>query len=138
MSDPKPHADVQKPVAIDPADEARFRAAVKMFQNVGGASFEIRYSEPDHPGDMSPLVWIAIVNMHPAFQAPPQVAAGLSPYLAAYRLLQHLVNGGTCAHCGLTTAIDDAHDRPHPREMCWQIFDPELEVFRRSCEGRPS
>lgn len=106
-------------------------AAADLLPRLGATTLELRFSEPESPG--SPVVWIAIAG----FQgAGPQVAAGLSPYRALYRLLEQLVDGGQCTHCKRPTGVcDDLDSLPLGTVVCWYVYDPELDTFRRGCEG---
>jgi hypothetical protein len=122
--------------------DPRFVAAVGLLPRVGVADFEIRYSEPESFKDDSsgsPVVWIAIVHLRAEIvgeNVPPQVAAALTPYRALYRLLEQLVDGAKCAHCKRPTAISDELGREFNLDvLCWYVYDPELQTYRRSCEG---
>ncbi|MBO0743601.1 MAG: hypothetical protein J2P43_01185 [Candidatus Dormibacteraeota bacterium] len=117
--------------------DQRLVAAVDLLHRVGAASFEMRYSEPEQ--DDSPVVWIAIITLHEKHplgaNVPPQVAAGLSPLRAAEKLAEQLVDGGRCKHCHRPTVFyADPADHPIPG-LCAYQYDPELNTYRRSCEG---
>jgi hypothetical protein len=69
-----------------------------------------------------------------------EVAAALNPLTAAMRLLDQIVDGGVCQHCGKVTAVSDNWKGPTILEehICWYIYDPENNTFRRQCEGDES
>lgn len=120
-----------------PGEDPRMGAAAALLRRMGAAQFELRFSEPDRsvsPTDhSSPIVWIAIAYFA---GARPQVAAALVPYRALYRLLEQLVDGGHCTHCHRLTGIsDDLEPMPLDKLICWYVYDPELDTFRRGCEG---
>jgi hypothetical protein len=133
--------------ASTPTHEDLLDACIKLVPRLGTRNFELRYSEPEldkttaalagdgTPAHESPTVWIAIA-IFPG--APPQVGAALTPAGAAYRLLEQLIDGGQCTHCKRPTGITDdfAAAMPAAGQVCWYRYDPELKVFRRSCEGR--
>lgn len=56
---------------------------------------------------------------------------------AVLRLLEQVVDGGRCTHCRRPTGVSEDWTATLPLEetFCWYVFDPELETFRRSCEG---
>jgi hypothetical protein len=53
------------------------------------------------------------------------------------RLLDQTIDGGTCTHCGRPTGVTDRWESSMPLAdvVCWQVYDPELRVFRRGCES---
>jgi hypothetical protein len=52
--------------------------------------------------------------------------AGMTPAQAAMRLLDQVVDGGLCAHCGRPTGVtDQTSDMPLAMLLCWYVFDPE-------------
>jgi len=120
-------------------EQRRLIAVVDLLRRVGSEAFELRYSEPEHDG--SPVVWIAIVTLHDKHplgaDVPPQVAAALNPRHAAERLAEQLIDGGQCQHCGRPTVFHtDPNAGPLPfLDACAYQYDPELNTYRRSCEG---
>ena len=81
-----------------------------------------------------PLVWIAIAEFK---GAPHQVNAGTHPVIALEKLLEQLIDGGTCQHCGRPTSLltDLADPGLLATIACTYQYDPELKTYRRSCEG---
>jgi hypothetical protein len=127
-------------------DDPRFIPAVDMLRRIGADEFQIRYSD-----DTQPVVWVAAVRFSPGKAAVNtdtgqmatlnheywECAAALSPLSAVFRLCDLLIDGGRCAHCHQRAGFD-AEPGPPPlggELICWYRFDPELETFRRSCEG---
>jgi len=122
-------------------------ACTEMIGRIGAHAFELRYSEPDEGmEDDSPVVWIAIATFHGGVKKTPlgdvpfpthtEAAGALLPSQAAFRLLEILVDGGTCTHCQRPTGISETiGEMPANNAFCWYQYDPELKTFRRSCEG---
>jgi hypothetical protein len=62
-------------------------------------------------------------------------AAPVRPTRSALRLIECLVDGGTCTHCKRPSALNaDDHETFLDKALCWYLYDPELRTFRRSCE----
>lgn len=116
--------------------DARTSAAAEMLGRLGADSLEIRFSEPDEGMD-TPVIWMAIVSLKGYDGAPPQVAAGLHPVHALEKLLEQLIDGGQCNHCGRMTTFegDPRTVTAFGRLVCAYQYDPELRTYRRSCEG---
>lgn len=126
-------------MAEPPFDDARFVAGVDLLGRSGAEQFQIRYCEEEDP-----VVWIAAAHWTteratrgrgPTWDA----AAGMTPWRALYRLLEAVLDGGTCTHCQKMVSVDDkpasaALDAMNPL-VCFFRYDPELATFRRSCEG---
>lgn len=122
-------------------DDARFVAAVALIGRTGADGFQIRYCEEEEP-----TVWIASAHWslidQPDVQIPDhfEAAGGMTPWRALYRLCEAVLDGGTCRHCHRPTMVDD---KPPDDVMsaileaavCAYRYDPELDTFRRSCEG---
>lgn len=107
--------------------EGRIAACVELIGHTGTREFQIRYSD-----DVQPVIWMAAGR----WQAGWEVAAAFDPLGAVFRLLEHVVDGGECKHCHRTTGVTLHFDAmPLPREVCWYQYDPELQKFRRGCEG---
>jgi hypothetical protein len=117
-------------VTVPGLDEGKFQAAVKMIGRMHGEEFQIRYCE-----EVQPVVWIACARWGETWQA----AGGMNPWRAVFRLLESVMDGGRCLHCNKPTAIDEnpPDDLITATEamVCWYRFDPELDTFRRQCEG---
>jgi hypothetical protein len=110
-------------------DEPRLTAAITFVRRTGATSVQLRYSD-----DESPIVWIAVAS-YPDDRH--EAAAALEPTRAALRLCEQLADGGHCTHCGRPTGLepDSLETMPLDELVCWYQYDPELETFRRGCEG---
>lgn len=108
------------------------RRIVAIADLVGRSSaeqFQLRYSDEEKP-----VVWMALAVYSGSRW---DVAAGHTPLEAASRLLEQLVDGGTCQRCGRGTAVADDQDdvvEALDAAVCWYVYDPELNTYRRSCE----
>lgn len=124
---------------IDP----RFIAAVKLLERTGSASFRIGYTDENEDG--KPVIWHATVEYRRqhgiAFSRIHEVDAALDPVTATLRLCERVIDGGRCAHCGKSTVFAGGTDSSHEQKVargvngCLYAWDPELETFRRDCEG---
>lgn len=109
------------------ASEDMLLAAVDMIGHTGSESFEMRYSD-----DEEPVIWMAVGKWGDIYE----VGASTSPVRAALRLLDTVMDGGTCQHCGRPTGVSEDFDSmPLSDLFCWYQFDPELKKFRRGCAG---
>lgn len=110
------------------ASDPRLTAAIDLIGRSGARSVELRY---DEEGD--PVVWIAVA------QWPHGLLCGsdFTPAGAAMALADRAFDGGLCAHCGRPSGVTDdwRQGMPLATVVCWYVFDPETERFRRSCEG---
>lgn len=103
-------------------------ACVELCHRVGAVSYETRYSD-----DHEPVVWMAIAMFR---TGKFEVDAGRTPQLAAWRLVERLVDGGQCLHCHRVTGVTlDVGKQLAEELVCWYQYDPELKTFRRGCEG---
>ena len=104
-------------------------AATDLVRRTGAKQVQVRYQD-----DEEPTVWIAV-----ALYADErvEVAAGMNPVRAMLRLCETLVDGGICTHCHRPTGLEpDSITAPPMSDLfCWYVYDPELKVFRRGCEG---
>ena len=107
-----------------------FKAGMDMIRRTGAKSVEIRYSD-----DPEPVVWMVIAQYATPADAW-DAGAGQTPLRAMMRLLDQLVDGGFCVHCGRPTGITEEWrgGMPFAEAFCWYRFDPELGKFRRGCE----
>lgn len=124
-------------------DEQFISACVTALGRTGAAEFQLRYSD-----EQQPTLWMAAARW--AGTAPDgertehwEAAGATTPSGAAYRLLEAALDGGVCTHCGRVTGADMRWDLPTADTyitggpaMCWYRYDPELNTFRRDCEGR--
>ena len=125
-------------------DDPRLPAAVDLIGRSGADHFELRYCD-GHDGDEGDavVVWMAVGHWpnRPEVDMPDHydAAGGLTPWTAVFRLCEACMDGGTCRHCNRPTMVDDkAPDTALASlsEMfCAYRYDPELQTFRRSCEG---
>jgi len=103
---------------------------VEMVGRTGSEFFQCRYSD-----DEQPVVWMAVGKWGETYE----VGAGMSPVRAVMRLLETVVDGGTCQHCGKPTGFtEDFDDMPMDKLVCWYQYDPELKKLRRGCAGEDS
>lgn len=109
-------------------EEQLITAATEMVGRTGATEMQVRYSD-----DEQPVIWMAVATYSGGRW---ETAAGQTPSRALYRLLEQLVDGGQCQHCGRPTGITERIDEQLLEQVvCWYQFDPELKVFRRGCEG---
>jgi hypothetical protein len=112
----------------------KITAGVELLRRCGAESFQLRYSD-----DERPIVWMAVATIHPSVtgrKGVSEAAGALDPESAVMRLCAQLVDGGRCSHCGRPTGFETTPDQmPLSRAICWYQFDPELNTFRRGCEG---
>lgn len=119
-----------------PRLDIRMNAAIKMIERTGAQQFQLRYCAEEDP-----TIWVASASYehkHPLGVASTvwEVAAGMRPEAAILRLCEQLIDGGVCQHCKrLTVFVPDADDDGFEALGCVYAWDPELETFRRSCEG---
>ena len=125
-------------VSVTESDDLRMPAAVALLGRTGADHFEIRYCE-----ESEPVVWIAAAHWpdRPEVGMPDhyEVAGGLTPWRAMFRLCEAVMDGGVCRHCGRPTMVDDKPADSSLAAMeavvCSYRYDPELDTFRRACEG---
>lgn len=112
-------------------DDPLFLAGVKLVERTGARTFEIRYSD-----DNEPVVWMAVAEYDNGWDA----GAGQSPIQALMRLLDQLMDGGICKHCGRPSGVTEEWrgSMPLAEVICWYRYDPETKSFRRGCEGDAS
>lgn len=127
--------------------DPRFIAGVKLLERSGAREFRIGWSDPD---DGDPTVWYAYARWQVDLQTGRPVArwgrayheamAAIDPVEAVMRLCEKMVDGGICTHCDRMTVFSPNVD-PQLEEItavaagCLYGWDPELETFRRGCEG---
>ena len=114
------------------AVDERLTACIDMIGRTGAVSTQIRYSD-----DEQPTVWFVVAE-HQTQRGFKhyEMGAALTPDQAAFRCLEALVDGGMCKHCERPTGITfDLTEQLAERLVCWYQYDPELNVFRSSCEG---
>lgn len=119
---PKPQPDLD-PVTL---------AGVDLVARTGAKTFALRWSD-----DEQPVVWMALAEFERDGRHWHEVAAGLTPRTAVYRLCEALMDGAQCTHCHRPTGVADDFEGEMPVDshICWYRYDPELRTFRRGCEG---
>jgi hypothetical protein len=117
-----------------PEQQRRLVAATSMIGRVGATSVQIRWSD-----DEEPVVWFVVAMFDDDVW---ETASGRDPIEAAMRCAEQLVDGGKCVHCGKPTALDTDWESPLSTfarqfdvDLCAYVYDPELNTFRRTCEG---
>lgn len=121
-------------------EDPRYIAAIDLVRRNGAKEIQLRYDD-----EQNPIVWVAVagfsvidgkigqrgkINAH-------QVGAGLTPLNSVFSLCHACLDRhGFCAHCGRNTMFDEIFEE-HPTQnfYCWYQWDPELQTFRRGCEG---
>jgi hypothetical protein len=113
----------------DPASP-RLTAAIDLLGRTGARSFQLRYHD-----DEKPVVWLAVAAYERDRRELHETDAALTPLLAVERLLERLVDGGVCIHCGRPTAIETVADPGIVAEelLCWYRYDRRAQTYGRSC-----
>jgi hypothetical protein len=116
-------------------DDPRFHAVLDLCRRMGARQVHIRYQD-----DQQPVMWLVGVEVPQQDGWGWDCAGAMTPLLAAMRLAEQVTDGGRCAHCGRATGLWMEWEQKPPFDlmMCWYIYDPELQKFRRSCEGETS
>jgi hypothetical protein len=119
-------------------DDPRLPALVTLIGHTGATQFETRFSEGEADGE--PTVWMSIATFHLADGDTFEVAAGANPFESTVRLAEVLIDGGTCRHCQRPSALEPDPEADNLTSFlvngvfCFYEWDPELELYRRSCE----
>jgi hypothetical protein len=112
---------------MNPQDEALMLALVDFVARIGSDDLTLRFSD-----DEQPVVWMAVGN----WGGHHEVGAAMNPIGAMSRLIEQVVDGGSCTHCGRPTGFElDPGSMPLQSTVCWYQYDPELKTVRRGCEG---
>lgn len=106
----------------------KMTAALTFIRRTGATSVQIRFSD-----DEQPVVWMVVAS----YGDRHEVDASLDPERAALRLCERIADGATCTHCNRPCGLDpdSLETMPMNKLICWYQYDPELEKFRRGCEG---
>jgi hypothetical protein len=108
------------------ANDPVFLAAVALIGRTGAKELTIGFSD-----EHVPAVWFAAVKYRRAYEA----AGAMDPRQAVLRLLDQLLDGGACTHCGKPTGVTVKQGtQPLSALICWYQYDPEMKTFRRDCE----
>lgn len=123
-------------------DQRFYVAAVDMLRRMGATEIEIRH---DDPAEYDPVAWVVMVTLDPRVGERlgrgavelHECAASTNPTTAIYRLLEQMMDGGQCRHCGRPSSVERDWAAPSlaPSLICTYQYDPELGTFRRACEG---
>lgn len=121
-----------------PPDDPRFMAVLDMVRRTGAREVQIRYSD-----DEEPTVWMVVARYHRGKDGRPKpsgalnawdAGAGQDPFTAVCRLLDQVVDGGTCTHCLRPTGFSpDADDLPLADHVCWYQYDPSTQKIVKGC-----
>jgi len=116
-------------------------AAIDLLGRTGAQEVQVRYSD-----DEEPTVWMVVARysvQRPGDAFPTrtfQAAGGMTPDEAAYRLVEQMLDGGLCRHCGRQTAVEQRWDDAELLAelaavgACVYAYDPEIKKYRRACE----
>jgi hypothetical protein len=107
--------------------DPRLMASVDLIRRTGALGFQFRFSD-----DEDPTVWMCLALYQ---DRRWEVAAGHEPLEAVYRLLEALIDGGKCTHCRRPSVFLGDSMESFPELVCAYSYDPELQTFRRGCEG---
>ena len=116
-------------------------AGIKLLERTGARGFQIRYSD-----DEEPVVWIAVAEYSIGPSNKPvakngrkvfETASGMNPIAAVMRLCDQVIDGSECNHCHKPAGVTEEWRGAMPLSelVCWYRYDPETQLFRRSCEG---
>ena len=114
----------------------KMTAGIDLIQRTGAADCRIGFTDPD---DGEPTVWYACCT-YP--DGNSEAAGALDPENAVLRLCERLVDGGQCVHCHKPTVFEENfedvgfYDLVASDTFCVYGWDPELNTFRRGCEGK--
>lgn len=84
-------------------EQVRLAAAVDMIGRTGAEAYLVRFDD-----DTDPVAWIAEAR----YRGQREFGEGDDPIIATERLLENLLDGGRCTHCGRVTALIMEGDHP--------------------------
>lgn len=119
-------------MATSSRSSPKFKAGLDLLGRTGSREFQLRYSDEDEP-----TLWMAVAVYGLAGYDRFEVSAAPDPETALMRLLESVIIGGQCTHCGRPAGFSDDHDiglEMIADSVCWTMWDPELAKFRRGCE----
>ena len=116
------------------SDADKLKAAMDFLRSIGAEHVRLRVSN-----DEEPEIWIVVAEYKGKNRLHirgTHVEASLDATRAAIRLCERLVDGSYCVHCEKRVAIEAEllAKMPFDHMICWYQYDPEMKVFRRSCE----
>lgn len=128
----------------DKLDDKKLQAAVDLLRRTGIREFQIRWCEEEEP-----TIWMAVVKHFVGPDGVPvpkggkvvwETCSAMDPLTATLRLCSQVIDGGLCVHCKRPAGMEEDPLFDPIREassalICWYVYDPELNTFRRSCEG---
>lgn len=107
-------------------DGDRMTAAVDLLGRTGADEFQVRYCDEEQP-----VIWMA-AGCWPGGRW--EAAAAMHPLAAVFRLLDQVIDGGTCKHCGRPTGFEPGTDpMPLDKLVCWYQYDPGTRKFTKGC-----
>lgn len=113
----------------------------------GASQMQLRYSD-----DEQPVVWFAVATwsaemlekLKPSGRddsssGHSEAMAAMTPVDALFRLLEKIIDGGTCTHCGQLTALVDPTEQNVTNltrgiPACWWRYSPSLGKWQTGCE----
>lgn len=115
-----------EPEGMPPEYRDRLVACVDMLGRAGAQATQIRFAD-----DEQPTVWFLVAQFP---DGRWDAAAGQDPLHAAGRLLEQLVDGGSCKHCGRPTGFSlDTDSMPMDELVCWYQYDPSTKAIVKGC-----
>jgi hypothetical protein len=123
----------------------KFKAANDLLRRTGLTAIRVGWTDKEEDGE--PIIWHVTGTWGRArygINKPAhgkrimyEVAAALDPETAILRLCEAVIDGGECAHCHRPTIFIEDEDTRMLDQIggCIYAWDPELQVFRRGCEG---
>lgn len=108
-------------------------ACLTALGRAGALTVQLRRSDVEPPD-----LWLAYCQRKLLPQAPAtsEVAAGMSPEDAVYRLLERVLDGSTCQHCGRTIGVVEVEDLPEDElitTLCWYSYRSSSKSIVAGC-----
>ena len=116
----------RRKLPVPDREKDQFVAAVDLIDRTGADKFQIRHCDEEQP-----VIWVA-AGCWPGDRW--EAAAAMHPLAAVFRLLDHVIDGGTCVHCGRPTGFEPSTDpMPLDKYVCWYQYDPGTRKFTKGC-----